>query len=493
MRRGAMVALLLCLLAPALGGCRRAATEPAGRVVIFVLDSPVDTDFIEGREAGRPASTIGHGSLVGRVIRHYCAADVISVPVEELDGSISRDAYLRGLRHVLDYAAAHPQDRMIANISLGSSRPDPEERDLIRRIIAAGVLVVAAAGNDDSERPDYPAGYPDVVAVANAGPAGKAPSSNYGPWISIAASGDITFIDYEWLPYERLQREMNARGTSFAAPRVAAAVAWAMARRPSLSPQQAYAIVRGAADPIEDAYFYRGQLGAGLLDFDRLRTLATPGFRFLHYELPVIVWVLLGLVSAWLCWRRGLPGVFLSLILWLVALPVTVLFIVGFGPTGMALLGLALAVAAAVWLEERRMLAAARQGAAPVKGGAKRLLRAYRWSFNPRVRAAAVVALGRVPDAEAVRFLLDEKAYPHSAVQALAEQARRDPSVLREPLEGYDGLTERQQKRLAEAVLKAADPRIMALVEEVLRQHPSPDVERLIASVRAATSAPDAQ
>ncbi len=450
-----------------------------------MLDSPVDMDFIEGREAGRPASAIGHGSLVGRVIRHYCAADIVSVPVEGLDGSISRDAYLRGLRRVLDYAARAPagphdrqhQPRLIEARARGA-RPDPPYH--------RGRRAGGGGGRQRRQRrPDYPAGYPGVVAVANAGPAGKAPSSNYGPWISIAASGDITFIDYEWLPYEQLRREMDARGTSFAAPRVAAAVAWAMARRPSLSPQQAYAIVRGAADPIEDAYFYRGQLGAGLLDFGRLRTLATPGFRFLHYELPVIVWVLLGLVSAWLCWRRGLPGVFLSLIIWLVALPVTVLFVVGLGAMGMALLALALAGAAAVWLEERRMLAAARQGAPPVEGGARRLLRAYRWSFNPRVRAAAVVALGRVTDAEAVRFLLDERAYPHSAVQALAEQARRDPSVLRGPLEGYDGLTERQQKRLADAVLKAADPRLAALVEEVLQQHPSPGVEGLLEELRS--------
>ena len=492
MGRAATTACLLCVAALALAGCGRAAPHRA-RVVIFVLDSPVDVDFIEGREAGRPAAMIGHGSLVGRVIRRYCAADIVSIPVEELDGSISHDAYLHGLRYVLDYAAGHPGERMIANISLGSPRPGPEERDLVRRIIDAGVLVVAAAGNEGSQRPDYPAGYPGVVAVANAGPAGKAPSSNYGPWISIAASGDITFIDYEFLPYERLRREMDARGTSFAAPRVAAAVAWAMERRPALTPQQAYAIVRSAADPIEDGYYRRGLLGAGLLDMPRLRMLATPGFRFLHYVLPVIVWVLLGLFSAWLCWRRGLPGLFLSLIVWLVALPVSVLFIVGLGTLGVALLGAAVAVAAGVWREERRLLAAARQGAGPIKGGTKRLLRACRWSLDARVRAAAVVALGRMSDAESVRFLLAEGRHPHAALQALVEQARRDPAILRGALEGYDDLPEAQRRRLADALQRAGGPQVLAMLEDVRRQHPSFGVERLLDALRAASSAPDAQ
>jgi hypothetical protein len=478
-RMGGRLRLLMLAALLALAGCGRPAA-PQGRVVIFVLDSPIDADFVEGREAGRPASMIGHGSLVGRVIRRYCSADLVSIPVEEADGAVSHQAYLSGLRQVLAYAAAHPRDRMIANVSLGSPAADPEERDLVRRVIDAGVLVVAAAGNEDSERPDYPAGYPGVVAVANASPAGKAASSNYGAYVSIAASGDITFIDYQFLPYERLRREMDARGTSFAAPRVAAAVAWVMARRPALSPQAAYGLVRDAADPIEDDYFHRGLLGAGLLDMARLRVLATPGFRFLHFVLPVIVWVLLGILSAWLCVRHGLPGLFLSLIIWLVALPTTVLFLVGLGPFGAVLLGLALVAAAAAWLEGRRVLAAARLGSGPIGGGTKRLLRAYRWSFDARVRAAAVVALGRTSDAEAVRFLLAEKQYPHAAVHALAEQARREPTLLRDWLERYDELPERQRERLTDALLRAADARVTALVEEVYAQRPSSEIMRLL-------------
>jgi len=522
MRRFWPIVCLLGLMAAA-GGCRP-EERPSGRVVIFVLDSPVDADFVEGREATRPASDVSHGSLVGRVLRRYCRADLVSVAVEELDGSVSRAAYLSGLRHVLTYAAQHPADRIIVNISLGSREADPEEERLIRRLIAEGVLVVAAAGNLDSAQPDYPAGYPGVVAVANATREGKAPSSNYGPHVDIAASGDITFIDYEFLPYERLRREMEARGTSFAAPRVAAAVAWLMARRPALSPQQAYDVVRAMAVPIDDDYYRRGQLGAGLLNPSGPWALMAPGARFVHYVLPLLVWVGLGLLSAWLCLRYGMPGLFLALMIWLVALPVTVLSVIesvrylefvgggsvaaGLGAVAVLAAGAALAawvqrwnvaktalalllpygafgvlpaagraglpaavgaaavgVGASAWLEQRtrRTLRALRAGA---EGwGVARLVRLYHWSFDVRVRQAVVAAMGRLSYAEASESLLSERALPEDIVVALAE-----------------------------ALLQADEPDALAVLQEAARRRRSPGIDRLFEELRgAAPSAPDAQ
>ncbi len=312
-------------------GCSPRAPADERAPVIFVLDSEVDRDFVEGRVAGLQASDVTHGSLVARVILSYCRTRLVSVPVEGLGEGIDREVYLDGLRSVLDYVGRHPDARVVVNVSLSSPEPGAEEEDLIGRLAAAGVLVVAAAGNDDTDAPGYPAAYPDVIAVASATPGGKALRSNYGPHVDIAASGDVSFIDCEFLPHEWLLRQMEARGTSFAAPRVAATVAYVLAHSPDLSPAEAFRVVASTARPIDSDLFREGMLGAGLLDVGRVKALVTRGYRFAHFVLPVCVWLVLGAASVYLCWRHGLLGAFATLMIWSVGLPASYLLVVQTG------------------------------------------------------------------------------------------------------------------------------------------------------------------
>ncbi len=321
------VCLCSILVLACLAGCSPAERQEDESVVIFLLDSAVNRDFIEGRVAGLDASDVTHGSLVGRVLTRYCRASVISVSVEGPGEVPNKSAYLAGLRTALGYAEHHPRARVLVNVSLGSAEPHSEERDLIGRLTAAGALVVAAAGNDGSEAPEYPAAYPEVIAVASATAEGKALSSNFGSHVDIAASGDITFIDYEFLPYEQLRREMEARGTSFAAPRVTATLAYLMRADPNLSPAEAWGIVQRTARPIDDELYRAGLLGAGLLDIYGAKSAVSPSYRFVHFVLPVGVWIVLGVLSAYLCARHGLVGLFLTLMIWLVALPTSVLLV----------------------------------------------------------------------------------------------------------------------------------------------------------------------
>ncbi|MFO7958787.1 MAG: S8 family serine peptidase [Candidatus Brocadiia bacterium] len=333
-RLSATTLWVLCLLIAlaSLAGCLSAPRpSPSGPAVIFLLDSPVNHRFLEGRVAGLRASDVSHGSLVGRVMVSYCDARIVAIPVETAEGAADRTAYLEGLRTALEHARRHPADKVVVNISLAAPDPDDAEAELMDRLHRAGVLVVAAAGNDDSDERRYPAGYDEVVAVASATREGKALHSNFGPHIDIAASGDISFIDYEFLPYERLRREMEARGTSFAAPRVAATVAFVLNHRPELSPRDAFRLVADSAVPIPGPHYRDGLLGAGLLDVRRARGRVAPGYRFANYLLPVAVWVILGVVSIYLCVRRGAVGLFLTLMLWLVALPLSYLAVVESG------------------------------------------------------------------------------------------------------------------------------------------------------------------
>lgn len=120
-------------------------------------------------------------------------AKIMPIRVLGFGGGTSFDV----LQGVL-YAAGLPNDSGtvpaqradIINLSLGSGGFSQAEQDVYTRVHDAGVLVVAAAGNENTSLPSYPASYDGVISVAAVGLDGrKAPYSNFGTFIDIAAPG----------------------------------------------------------------------------------------------------------------------------------------------------------------------------------------------------------------------------------------------------------------------------------------------------------------
>jgi subtilisin family serine protease len=140
-----------------------------------------------------------------------------------------------------------------------------------------GVAVVGPAGNEDSRRRYWPAALPDVIGVAatNRRAKHRARFSNWGKWCNCCARGaDVfsTFITWNgtiegdpawdildfsgWATWD---------GTSFAAPQVSAAIAYAVAQAGgALTPVQAWSDLRAGASEFVTDYSLSGLPGVEL-------------------------------------------------------------------------------------------------------------------------------------------------------------------------------------------------------------------------------------
>lgn len=84
----------------------------------------------------------------------------------------------------------------VVNMSFGGPRFSQTMANLIAELRAAGVIIVAAAGNDGNASPMYPAAYPGVVSVSAVDfDRNLAGYSNFGSSIDVAAPGGDTRRD----------------------------------------------------------------------------------------------------------------------------------------------------------------------------------------------------------------------------------------------------------------------------------------------------------
>jgi len=248
-----------------------------GGIVIAVIDSGIDAThpLLSGRIApggynfidnttdtsdGGAGLFAGHGTMVsGIVLRIAPEARVLPLRVLDSAGTTTTFRLSRAIFHAID-AGAH-----VINISLGTLADPSLLADAIAEASSSGVIVVAAAGNDDAQSPPRsPASLSSSGVIAVAATDNqliKADFSNYGSWVSISAPGVSIHGPFPGAAYS------EATGTSFAAPLVSGAAALVLSSCPGIDSETARQLLTSTTQPIDDLNpSYPEMLGSGLID-----------------------------------------------------------------------------------------------------------------------------------------------------------------------------------------------------------------------------------
>jgi subtilisin family serine protease len=256
--------------------------DDASGITVAIVDSGIDknhpdleaaiSEYRNFLEEG-DHDYIGHGTHVAGIvgagfhnkvgIAGVCAARILALKaLPHNDADWSAKAYYQALRYVIGRA-------QVLNLSLGGEK-DLAEIDVLRDVIDAGVVVVAAMGNEYEEgNPvEYPAAMPEVCAVGATDQLDhRAGFSNTGGHIDLVAPGVQILSTTPTYRYDEADRNYAAwDGTSMASPHVAAAAALVLAKHPGSTPAQVVARLTSSADRVAGQKKRDRSYGAGRLN-----------------------------------------------------------------------------------------------------------------------------------------------------------------------------------------------------------------------------------
>jgi len=245
-------------------------TEGSATTVIAIVDTGIDAsqpDLAGGVLVGYDATTgssdtadsVGHGTLVAEVAAGrgnngvggagVCwRCSILPVRVAP-NGTATAVGLADGIR----WAVEHGAD--VINISLVLTATDPTVGAAVEYAEERGVIVVAAAGNDGSANPTYPAAFPGVIGVVATDAADQAYSwATHGSWTTLAAPGCTTVGDATGAATQFC-------GSSAAAPLVSGLVGllWSAGIR---SPTEIRAALTSGSAPLDGSITSGGRVDA---------------------------------------------------------------------------------------------------------------------------------------------------------------------------------------------------------------------------------------
>lgn len=262
--------------------------EPKNRVRVGIMDTGIHTQHLDLKDNIKGGINVtgnqsdysddnGHGTHVAGIVGALNndigivgvmpKVDLYAVKVFNSAGEGSLSDIIRGLQWCINNKIK------LVNMSFGSATDNATFREVFKNAEKAGVIMVVAAGNDGNEhKMQYPAKYPETIAVSSLNESNNISSfSSYGPEVDIIAPGEEIFSTWNNGGYKKMN------GTSMAAPHVTGAIAQMLNYWGDLTPAQVRQLLKTTTRRLP---LSSEQQGAGLIDVSLAMRVNPRAFQY---------------------------------------------------------------------------------------------------------------------------------------------------------------------------------------------------------------------
>jgi hypothetical protein len=233
--------------------------------------SPPDNDPSDfdghGTHCAGDAAASGFNGIGVTGVAARCSVMALRAGYLASDGQGYVSHGLEGLLQAMAYGAE------IVSMSFGGGGTSGFWVDAQLQADGAGMVMLAAAGNDGSDQIQYPAGYPRILAVGSTRSNDNMSGfSNYGDWVDLGAPGSSILSTTPGGSYA------NYSGTSMACPVAAGACALLKGLHPDWRGEDMLDALAPFAHPIDGLGIGRIDIGAALAAEARVTSSGVAAF-----------------------------------------------------------------------------------------------------------------------------------------------------------------------------------------------------------------------
>ncbi len=229
-----------------------------------------------------------HGTYIASLITrvaglHYgkeAGRRIKIMPVKVLSNQATR-TYIRDGYKGIQYAMNNGAD--IICLAWSGGNPGPADLQILQEAHDKGILLIAAAGNFNEERVQYPASEPAVLAIAGINRKFlKEEHSSFGMKVDISAPAEHV----QGAHPEKDNAYIYEKGTSAAAGLVTGCAAVILSKNEGLQPADVKNALLNASTPFDEHFSsFGGKMGAGVVHLEHAIDYVTrPSNRENHYS-----------------------------------------------------------------------------------------------------------------------------------------------------------------------------------------------------------------